>query len=98
KDDIEQQIGAPCEGFCYPNGDVDERVERAVAGAGYRYACVTTRARFSASGNPFRIGRIDMNPRRLLGLRGRNDRVSLRRELAAVERAPTSQPVHPIAR
>ncbi|MGV4981882.1 polysaccharide deacetylase family protein [Streptomyces sp. NRAIS4] len=31
--------GGDIEGFCYPYGTVDERIQAAVRGAGYRYAC-----------------------------------------------------------
>ncbi len=34
-------LGRPVPGFCYPYGDFDAEVVRAVQDAGYRYACVT---------------------------------------------------------
>jgi peptidoglycan/xylan/chitin deacetylase (PgdA/CDA1 family) len=35
--------GHPVEGFCYPNGDCDERVVAVAKSAGYRYACSVRR-------------------------------------------------------
>jgi len=40
---IQQWTGIPVVGFSYPNGDFDQRVETAVAKAGYTYACATRR-------------------------------------------------------
>jgi peptidoglycan/xylan/chitin deacetylase (PgdA/CDA1 family) len=36
---LREWTGTDVIGFCYPNGDLDERVERAVLDAGYQYAC-----------------------------------------------------------
>lgn len=36
---LEEITGTPVDGFCYPYGDVDARVVRAVREAGYRYGC-----------------------------------------------------------
>ncbi|KJS28615.1 MAG: hypothetical protein VR64_23850 [Desulfatitalea sp. BRH_c12] len=36
---LSEWTGTDVIGFCYPNGDLDERVERAVLDAGYQYAC-----------------------------------------------------------
>ncbi|MGX1369909.1 peptidoglycan/xylan/chitin deacetylase (PgdA/CDA1 family) [Streptomyces canus] len=36
---LEELLGAPVDGFCYPYGTVDGRAVEAVRGAGYRYAC-----------------------------------------------------------
>ncbi|MFB7453041.1 polysaccharide deacetylase family protein [Streptomyces sp. NPDC056194] len=36
---LEEMTGRPVEGFCYPYGQVDPRVIRAVRKAGYRYGC-----------------------------------------------------------
>jgi peptidoglycan/xylan/chitin deacetylase (PgdA/CDA1 family) len=37
---LEAWIGEQPVGFCYPNGDFDGRVERAVVEAGYQYGCL----------------------------------------------------------
>ncbi|ALV35599.1 polysaccharide deacetylase family protein [Streptomyces sp. CdTB01] len=36
---LEDLLGAPVDGFCYPYGSVDQRAVDAVGDAGYRYAC-----------------------------------------------------------
>jgi peptidoglycan/xylan/chitin deacetylase (PgdA/CDA1 family) len=36
---LEEVLGRPVEGFCYPYGDLSDRVARAVREAGYTYAC-----------------------------------------------------------
>ncbi len=38
---LEELLGAPVEGICYPNGRADARVREAAARAGYRYGCTT---------------------------------------------------------
>jgi peptidoglycan/xylan/chitin deacetylase (PgdA/CDA1 family) len=38
---LEAELGLPCESFCYPNGDCDERVAAAVRRAGYLRAVTT---------------------------------------------------------
>jgi peptidoglycan/xylan/chitin deacetylase (PgdA/CDA1 family) len=81
--DIETWTTSSCAGFCYPNGDVDDRVEQAVRSGGYAYACTTARGRHRPSDGPFRIRRIDMNPRRLLTIRGEHDDAMLRFELSS---------------
>ena len=40
---IEEEIGQPCISFCYPYGDLDERVVCAVERAGYKTACTSDR-------------------------------------------------------
>jgi len=79
-------IGAPPEGFCYPNGDHDERIIAATRRAGYAYACTTLPGRNLASQDPFRLLRIDMNPRRVT--RGDGfDRLAMRAEISLLHEA-----------
>lgn len=59
---IEAAIDRPITSFCYPNGDCDDRVVRAVEQAGYGCA-VTTRWGINERGTDrFRLLRCDMNP------------------------------------
>lgn len=48
---LEEKLGTPVPSFCYPNGDADERVVRAVQDAGYTWA-VTTRWGANRPGTP----------------------------------------------
>lgn len=41
---LSELAGDAVEGFCYPYGAVDERVEAVVRGSGYRYACAVAPA------------------------------------------------------
>lgn len=57
---LEQILDAPVEGFAYPYGDADEVVRRAVAGAGYRYACLAEPTRRPAM---YALPRVHMGQR-----------------------------------
>jgi hypothetical protein len=53
------------EGFCYPNGDKDERVFELVREAGYRYACTTEYGLNQSGVEMMNLKRLDMNPQRV---------------------------------
>ena len=74
-------LGSPPAGFCYPNGDHDDRVTAATRRAGYHYACTTVPGRNSAGHDRFRLVRIDMNPRRVTR-EGVHDEAALRAEIS----------------
>lgn len=81
--ELEQWIGAPVRGFCYPNGDCDARCVEAVRAAGYDFAC-TTRPGFQEPGaDPFLVPRIDLTQERVSDAAGRFDPLALRAELCA---------------
>lgn len=46
--------------FCYPNGDVDDRVEQLVASAGYSAALATTAGRAASHAHRFRLPRVNV--------------------------------------
>jgi peptidoglycan/xylan/chitin deacetylase (PgdA/CDA1 family) len=50
-------LGVPVRGLCYPNGDYDDRVERAALKAGYGYACTTSPGINRAGGPVMRLRR-----------------------------------------
>ncbi len=79
---LESWLGEPVRGFCYPNGDLDQRVVEAVRRAGYEYACTTVPGRNLPAADRLRLRRIDMNPRRTVGPGGRFDRTAFRAELS----------------
>jgi peptidoglycan/xylan/chitin deacetylase (PgdA/CDA1 family) len=58
KDDLEQLVDSPVTQFCYPSGDVDDRVAQAVRQAGYVAATTTRRGRASAGSDLFRLPRV----------------------------------------
>lgn len=84
---IEGWTGAPVKGFCYPNGDHDERVSRAVRAAGYAYACATEAGLNVPGGERFRLRRIDVTPDRVADSGGRFDLTAFRAELSAFHEA-----------
>ena len=57
---IRTELGIPCESFCYPNGDCDDRVVDAVRRAGYRQAVVTAWGPNQHCVDPFRLTRCDL--------------------------------------
>ena len=68
---IEEELGAPVESFCYPDGDWDRCVAEAVRAAGYRRA-VDTRWGSNAPAAPaLALRRCDVDARRLRDRRGR---------------------------
>lgn len=79
-------LGTVVPGFCYPNGDHDERVIRAVAQAGHTYACTTRDGIYHAEGDPFRIPRVDIVRDRITDSSRRFDATAFRRELCGLYR------------
>jgi peptidoglycan/xylan/chitin deacetylase (PgdA/CDA1 family) len=57
---LEAQLGGPCDSFCYPNGDHDDRVVEAVRRAGYRRAVSTAWGPNRVGADPMRLRRCDM--------------------------------------
>jgi peptidoglycan/xylan/chitin deacetylase (PgdA/CDA1 family) len=71
-------LQSPVSGFCYPNGDHDDRVVDAVRRAGYGHACTTQHGRNAPAADPYRLRRVDMHPGRLTAANGRFDASSAR--------------------
>ncbi len=69
-------------GFCYPNGDFDAEVARAVDAAGHGYACTTLSGRNDEDTNRFQLRRIDMTPDRIATTDGRFDPLGFRAEIS----------------
>jgi peptidoglycan/xylan/chitin deacetylase (PgdA/CDA1 family) len=69
-------------GFCYPNGDFDADVIRALEDAGHRYACTTRPGRNGGATDPFQLRRIDITPDRIAAPDGRFDSLGFRAELS----------------
>ena len=68
-------------GFCYPNGDFNIRVEKAVRTAGYDYAC-TTRSGLNRIGcSPTRLARLSITIQRTTSAEGGHDPLGYRAEL-----------------
>jgi peptidoglycan/xylan/chitin deacetylase (PgdA/CDA1 family) len=57
---LEHLVGAPVTSFCYPYGDVDDRVVEAVRRAGYRAATVIRGGISKDLSDPFRLKRISV--------------------------------------
>jgi len=58
--------GAAVTGFCYPNGDYDQRVERAVLKAGYGYACTVEEGVNLPGVSPTRLARLPITRQRTM--------------------------------
>lgn len=79
---IEGWLNEPVLGFCYPNGDHDDRVVSATARAGYTYACLTRAGDNRRGLDRFRIRRVDMHPSRSCGLGNQFDESSFRASIS----------------
>lgn len=79
---LETWLQAPVNGFCYPNGDHDDRVVAAVKRAGYTTACTTRNGRNGMAADPLRLRRIDMHPSRSSGVAGQFDEPSFRASIS----------------
>lgn len=60
---IEDQLGSAVQHFCYPFGNLDDRVAGAAARAGYRTACTTARGAVSPGADPLRLPRLTVGKR-----------------------------------
>ncbi len=79
---LEGWLGEPVDGFCYPNGDVDDRVEAATRRAGFKYACATTSGLNESSSNPYRLHRVSISMHRTLTRDGGCDIRGFRAEIS----------------
>lgn len=66
KADLEDRLGSAVTQFCYPYGDVDDRVAAVVRDAGYAAATTTHRGRAVAGADPWRLPRIQVARHHLL--------------------------------
>jgi peptidoglycan/xylan/chitin deacetylase (PgdA/CDA1 family) len=83
----EEMLGVPCRTMAYPTGDFDERVEKAVAAAGYEAAAALPR-RFDDSSDPLAWPRVSIQ---------RRDRdLAFRMKVSPVVRALRRSPVWPL--
>jgi peptidoglycan/xylan/chitin deacetylase (PgdA/CDA1 family) len=71
RDRLRAELGAPCESFCYPNGNCDDRVAEAVRRAGYLRAVTTAWGTNAAGADPFRLRRCDSQSPRVRDRKGR---------------------------
>jgi peptidoglycan/xylan/chitin deacetylase (PgdA/CDA1 family) len=81
---LEHGLSARVDSFCYPNGDVDGRVVRAVVSAGYACAASTASGRNPVGQNPYRLCRRFIHQDRLTGCNGHPSPLLLRAELCGL--------------
>lgn len=81
KHSIEGWLDDEVVGFCYPNGDSDERVERALRSAGYAYACTTRPGLNVQATDPMRLQRVDITAQRVVQPDGSPDALGFRAEV-----------------
>ncbi|MCZ6837403.1 MAG: polysaccharide deacetylase family protein, partial [Planctomycetota bacterium] len=79
---LEDKLGQDIPGFCYPNGDHDERVIDAVKTAGYEWACTTKAGRHDSGRDPYRMTRLDITPQRVLHESQEHDELGFRSEIS----------------
>ncbi len=87
---LRAHLGTPVAGFCYPNGDHDERVVRAVARSGHTYACSTQQGIHARGEDRYRIRRVDIVRDRVTRGSRRLDVTGFRRELCGLYRRARS--------
>lgn len=68
---IESELGSAVESFCYPNGDSNRRVERAVQQAGYQRAVTTAWGSNRRDQDPLALKRCDVRTEHSVDARGR---------------------------
>lgn len=85
KTDLEAVLAAEIRSFCYPNGDVDDRVALAVRAAGFTSAPTVAAGHNDRTTDPFRLRRLDMNSARFLN-NGKHDEAMFRAELALLHK------------
>jgi peptidoglycan/xylan/chitin deacetylase (PgdA/CDA1 family) len=68
---IRSELGVPCESFCYPNGNCDDRVVASVRQAGYLRAVTTAWGANRPGAGPFTLHRCDVPSARIRDRLGR---------------------------
>lgn len=86
KSALESWLGVDVHGFCYPNGDQDERVRSVVRRAGYRWACTTSAGRNHEPLDVFGLRRIDVTPTRVTDHAGEYSEIAFRSEISLMRR------------
>lgn len=83
---LRKWLGVPVSGFCYPNGDQDERVVRETSETGHTYACTTRDGVQHRDADRFRVARVDIVRDRVTKDSRRFDAIGFRRELCGLYR------------
>ncbi len=84
---LEAWLGAAVTGFCYPNGDHDERVRGVVERAGFAWACGTRDGRNRVPLERWSLRRIDVTPARVTDHAGRYSEIAFRSEISLMRLA-----------
>ena len=81
---LQERLGRPVRAFCYPNGDMDDRVARATAEAGYDCAVIVDGGTNASGQNPYRLKRWFVSEDRLADVWGAQSETLLRAELCGL--------------
>ena len=81
RDVLRGWLDADVDGFCYLNGDHDDRVIRFVRQSGYSYACTTQVGTHAFTGDSCRLRRLGIDLSRVTGGRHRHSEAAFRAEL-----------------
>jgi peptidoglycan/xylan/chitin deacetylase (PgdA/CDA1 family) len=83
---LQEKLKVPVSTFCYPNGDVDERISKLTKKAGYTCAVTTEWKANRQKDNMFNLGRCDINPSKFLNFRGKLSKTKLAWRLSKLKR------------
>lgn len=78
---LREWTGSTTAGFCYPNGDVDFRVEKTTKEAGYGYACTTQTGMNQPGNNMLHLSRLSITMQRTVVAGHKNDSLGFRSEI-----------------
>jgi len=81
---LEEWTGTRPKGFCYPNGDYNNKIEDAVKQAGYDYACIIESNINTPEVSQTRLARLPITMQRTMGSKNKHNLLGFRSELSLI--------------